>query len=99
MEKHGIKELREALLAVKEIAVTGKKGLKLFKKIKEDGIGLEDLIYIKELPELAPEMDIITAGYEDISKAVEEAKDLDEAEVMELVALVFAIIKAIKEEE
>jgi len=95
--KTDVKELMEGLAALKEVATTGKKAWALFEKIKENGIGLDDLIYIKELPDLAPDMDVINAGIKDIDKAMEEIKDLDQEEAVKIVIELFAIIKALRE--
>ncbi len=80
----GIKETKEVISAMGEGAVTGKKAIAVLKKILENGIEASDVIYIKDLIDAAPDVEIITAGITDADKALEEMKDLDQAEVLEI---------------
>lgn len=81
-----IKNIKEVFEALKLIAVSGV-------KIAKNGVGLED---IKEAVELVKQYEIIEAAIKDINLVVEEAKDLDESESIQLLGLAFDIIKEVK---
>ena len=88
-DSYGIKELSEALDALKSLAVTGA-------KVGKDGkIGADDLAH---LVEFLQNIDVVIAGFKGIGDIKLEVKDLKEDEVLVLVAKVFSIIKEIKEE-
>ena len=87
-DSYGIKELSEALDALKSLAVTGA-------KVGKDGkIGADDLAH---LVEFLQNIDVVIAGFKGIGDIKLEVKDLKEDEVLVLVAKVFSIIKEIKE--
>jgi len=93
MSEKGIKELLEALDAVRVIAVTGA-------AIAEDGLEVED---IQDLIDGVKKLDVLKAGWEGKEDIVLEAKDLDGVEVglvvSRLVKLVNDTRKAYKGEE
>ena len=95
--KLGIKETKEILVAMGEAAVSGKKALAVLKKIKEGGITPADIIHISELIAAAPDMSVMEAGIEDADKAMDEMKDLDQAEVIEFIGVVYAQAKRFNE--
>ncbi len=82
-----IKNTLEVLDAVELLAVQGK-------KIAKDGISLADL---PEAIELVKHVDVIVAAVEDAKEVVDEAKDLDQAELIQIGSRVVALVKAIKE--
>lgn len=86
-EKLGIKETLEILDGVKAFAITAA-------KVAKDGkISVADLGAIVDL---AKDFDVIKEGYEGADLAVKEMKDLDESEVILLIAKMFEIVKAVK---
>jgi len=86
-EKKGIKELTELFVAAGALFQLGK-------KVKEDGIGTEDIAIV--FSELLTKYPVIVAGIDGIKEAVEEAKDLDGAEIAALVAVVTAEIEKVE---
>ncbi len=82
-----IKNLKELLAGLKLLAVEGK-------KIAKDGIGIEDIAAVVDL---AKNFDVLAAAVKDINLVEDEIKDLDQAEILELVAELFALVKAVKE--
>jgi len=93
----GIKETKEVLVAMGEAAVSGKKALEVLKKIKEGGINATDIIYISDLLAAAPDMSVMEAGIEDADKALEEMKNLEQAEVIEIIGTIYAQAKRFNE--
>lgn len=80
-----------------EGAVTGKKAVTVLKKIMKDGLQASDIIYINELIAAAPNMDIMEAAIKDADKALEEMKDLDQAEVIEVIGNLYKEAKRFNE--
>lgn len=86
-ESKSVKELKEVIIAIEPIAV-------FVKKVAADKkVGLDDLPY---LIDLSKQLDTIAAGVNDAEIAVEEIKDLDESEVLEIVGQLIKLAKAIK---
>ena len=84
----GIKEIKELLEALSLLAVTGK-------KIAADGkISVDD---ISHLISLSAQLDVLVEGVKDIDKALDEAKNLDQAEVLEIIGKLYDITKKINE--
>ena len=86
-EKKGIKELKELLKAMGEAT-------KAAKKVKEnlkDGFSVLDLTPIVDM-----DFSKIKDGIDGVSEAVEEAKDLDGAEIVALVSEIAAIVKEVE---
>jgi len=81
--------IQNALEIVKAVEVLGVS----VKKISKDGISLADL---PEAIELVKQLDLFVAAFKDAGIAVEEIKDLDQAELLELGSKVFAAFKAIQ---
>lgn len=82
-----IKNSMEILEAIELLGVSGK-------KIAKDGVSLADL---PEAIELLKKLDVLMAAIKDAELAVDEAKDLDQAELLQLGTKVYGVIKAIKE--
>jgi len=95
--KLGIKETKEVIAAMGEGAITGKKAVNVLKKILVDGLSITDMIYIQELIDATPDMAIIQAGIDDAGKALEEMKDLDQAEIMEVIGALYTEAKRFNE--
>lgn len=82
MEPKSIKELKELLEGLKLLAVTAK-------KISADGkINVDDL---SSIVELGMQMGTLAAAVEGIDQVPAELKDLDEAEVIELITIGYSI--------
>lgn len=81
----GIKETKEIIAGMGEAAVTLKKLKEVFDLVKENGIGAEDIVHLSKLIEAAPDVAKVNAAVKDADKALEEMKDLDKAEVLELI--------------
>ena len=81
-----VKEIKEVFKGLELLGVAGK-------KISKDGIGLEDLSHLLEV---AKDFDILEEAVKGIKDIPAEFKDLNKVEVMELVGLVFSLIKNIK---
>jgi len=87
MESVSIKETKEALAAVELLAVSGV-------KILADGkVNFADL---PVLADMAKNLDTIIEGVKGADQIVAEAKDLDQAELIELGTIAFNIVKSIK---
>lgn len=83
-----IKESKELL---KGLELVGAAGL----KIAKDGKGsVSDLMHVVEL---VKKFDVLKDAVEGIDKIPAELKDIDEAEIVELGAAAFGLIKALKE--
>lgn len=85
----GIKETKEILEGMGEATVSMKKLKTVFMKAKDNGFGIEDLIYISEAMDAMPDMDIINSAVKDADKAIDELKDLEQAEVVELIGAIY----------
>lgn len=86
--KNDIKETLELLEALKLLAVTGA-------RIAEDKkVDLNDL---KHLVDMAKKMDVLVEGFKGVKDIPTEFKDLNQIEVMEIVAKVFEIVKEVKD--
>ena len=77
-EKLSIEETKKLFISLAEIA-------KAAKKIKEDGLKPESLLH---LIDLAKKYESIIDGLNDLEVVLEEAKDLDSSEILELVSTV-----------
>ena len=86
-EKNDIAEIKELLMAVKILGVTGK-------KVAKDGISVQD---IPAIVEMFKKFDVLLEGFNDLPEAIKEVKDLDQMEVMQIITELFAIFKAIKD--
>lgn len=91
-EKKGIKETLEILDGLGEIAVSGKKLIGVVKKIMKDGIELTDIVYLGELSDAAPEMEVLELGYKDAKLSLEELKDLDKGEIISIIGKLYEVI-------
>lgn len=87
MSKYSIKQTLELLVALEILAVAGK-------KITQDGINLSSL---QHLMALSSDLDKIVDGFKDVNEIPKELGDLDEAEVMQIIAKLYSISKAISE--
>ena len=85
MEDKGIKELKELFKALELIAqVSG--------AIAKDGkIGVDDL---QHLVGFGLSFQSLIDGFSGIDEALAEAKNLDQAEVLELIGAAYAVVKA-----
>lgn len=81
----GIKELKEAILGLEELIITGKKAAKV-------GFKIEALQVLMEA-DLAK----ITEGYKGIDKVPAEVKDLDLMEAKEVIELIIQVLNKVKE--
>jgi len=86
MADKGVKELREALKAIRIVSITGA-------AIIEEGLELED---IQDVIKAAKEMDAIKAGLDGKEEILGEIKDLDGAEMGLVISDVIQIIKDVK---
>ena len=86
-EKKGTKELTELFIALGALFQLGK-------KVKEDGIGTEDIAIV--FSELLVKYPVIVAGIDGIKEAIEEVKDLDGAEISELVKTVIGEVEKVE---
>jgi hypothetical protein len=83
-----VKEIKELLKGLEVVGVAGV-------KIAADGkVSIEDLAHIVAL---AKQIDVLSAAVAGLGEIDDELKDLDQAEIIELVGAVFALVKAIKE--
>ena len=89
MEEKGIKETKEFIIAVKEIAKFA------YGVGKDKKIGADDL---EKLIELGKKFDEIMEGFKDLEEIKEEMKNLNEMEVVELISLMYGSFKEIKGE-
>jgi len=88
MENVGIKETKEAVEALKVVAkFTGK-------VLADNKVSTGDLTH---LVSLALEFDKIAEGAKDIDMALAELKNLDQAELIELVSGFYGVFAAFKE--
>lgn len=86
-EAKSVKELKELIIAIEPVAV-------FVKKVAADKkVGLDDLPY---LIDLSKQLDTIAEGAQDVDQILAELKDLDEAEVMEVIGQLIKLAKAIK---
>lgn len=85
----GIKESKELLEGIELLALSAK-------SIAKDGISLAD---IPEALELLKKLDVLIAAVGGIGEIGEEVKDLDQAELIELGAKVFTLIKVLAKKE
>jgi len=84
----GISEILEALTSIEKIAVAGA-------KVYSDGkISTSDLTV---LVDLAKDSGAILEGFQDLDLAKEQAKNLNEEEVIQIVVKVMSVVKAIKD--
>lgn len=87
-ESKSIKEIKEALAGVELLGVSGV-------KIFADGkVNLADL---PVLADLAKNLDVLIEGVKGADQIPAEAKDLDQAELIELGTLAFNLVKKLKE--
>ena len=80
----GIKETKEIIEGMGEAAVTGKKVVDIVKAALKDGFGVEDLALLGTLIGAMPDTSKLDAAAKDADKALEEMKDLDKSEIMDL---------------
>lgn len=92
-----IKETKEIISGMGEAAVAGKKATVVLKKILENGIEATDVVYLGELVSVMPELEKLTAAIENASVALEEMKELDQAEVIEIIGALYAEAKRFNE--
>lgn len=85
-KKLSLKETMEILAALEMLALA-------VKDIAKDGIGADDIV---KLIDLAKNFEVISAAVKDADLAVEELKDLDQVEVIELITKLMAMIKNFK---
>lgn len=86
-EAKSVKELKELIIAIEPVVV-------FIKKVAADKkVGLDDLPY---LIDLSKQLDTIAQGADGADEIVAELKDLDEAEVMEVIGQLIKLAKAIK---
>jgi len=82
----GIKETKELIEAVGVIAVQAK-------KIVKDGVGAEDIAH---LVELIKQFELLADGFKDLDLVDDEIKNLSQVEVIELISILFNMVKALK---
>lgn len=92
-----IKETKEIIAGMGEAAVTAKKLKTVVEKILKDGISAEDVIYLGELTSAMPDLSVMAAAAADAKVALEEMKELDQAEVLEIIADLYAQAKRFNE--
>lgn len=92
-----IKETKEIIAAMGEGAVTGKKLVVVVKKILENGVNPADLIHLAELRDAMPDTAVIMAGVNDADVALEELKDLDQSELIEIIGELYKEAKRFNE--
>ena len=87
-EQKSTKEIKELIEGLKLLGLAAK-------KVTKDGkIGVDDLAH---LVELVKESDKIVAAASGLGDIDDEAKNLDQAEVLELIGLLYGAAKEIKE--
>lgn len=84
-EEKGIKELLELFKGLEVVSEFAGKVL------KDKKIAADDLTH---LIDLAIKFDVIAEGFKGLSEAKAEAKNLDQAEVVQLVAASYAVVDA-----
>lgn len=82
-----VKNILEVIEAVKVAGVAGK-------EIAKDGIDLSDL---PKALELIKKYDVFVSAVTDAKLVIDEAKDIDSAEAVQIVSALMAALKAIKE--
>ena len=87
-EQKGIKELLEIFKSLEELSSFAGSVL------KDGKVGADDLTH---LVTLAVKFDTIQKGFVGIDEAVKEAKDLDQAEVIQLIGAGYQVVKAFEE--
>lgn len=92
----GIKETKEIIAGMGEAAVTLKKLKEVFDAVKDGGIGAEDLVHLSKLIDAAPDTAKLTAAMDDADKALEELKDLDKTEVLEIIEALYKEAERLK---
>lgn len=86
MDKKGIKESKELIEALALLAKAGK-------EIAADGkVSVSDL---EHLVALGKDFNILLEGFKDLKELDDELKDIDEAEAIELLSLLFKKVKDI----
>lgn len=85
MEKLGIKESLELLAGVELVAVTGI-------EVAKDGLGMDDLA---KAVELVKKSEVLVEAVKGLNLVDDEVKDLDQAELLQLGAASFAMVKKI----
>lgn len=86
-QKLGLQQVIELMKGLKLVAVVAK-------QVAADGkVGIDDL---QSLVTLAKSFDVILAAVKGVDQVVPELKDLDEAEVMQLIGEIFIIVKELK---
>lgn len=86
-EKRDLKEVLELLKGVSFITCA-------VNKVVKDGVDVSDL---SVLLELVKEHELLIAAFKDVKEIDDEVKDLDQAEIVELINAVFKMVKDIKE--
>ena len=88
MEEKGIKEIKELFKALELIAsVSG--------AIAKDGkVGVDDL---QHLVGFGLSFQALIDGFSGLDEALAEAKDLDKAEVLEMISAGYAVVKAFED--
>jgi hypothetical protein len=92
-----IKETKEIIAGMGEAAVAGKKAMEVVKKILKDGISASDVIYLGEFVDAMPDLDKMTAAVDNASVALDEMKELDETEVIEIIGALYTEAKRFNE--
>jgi len=86
-EKVGIKEIKEVLIALEAMGIIGMK-IANDKKV--------DLADIPHVVSILKKFDMLEEAVKGSDKILEEFKDLDESEVVELVTMLFSLVRNIK---
>lgn len=92
----GIKETKEIIEGMGEAAVTLKKLKEVFDAVKANGIGAEDIVHLSKLIDAAPDFSKLEAAVEDADKALDELKDLEKAEVLDIIAALYKEAERLK---
>lgn len=84
----GIKEFKELFKALEDLAICG------VKVAKDKKVGIDDL---GALLELTPKLSEIVEGFKGFEELKLEAKDLDQAEILEIIGCVYSIVEKCEE--
>lgn len=83
-EKRSVKELMEFIQGTGKITVTGL-------AVAHEGLGVDD---VPKVLDLAKNYETLVEAYSDLDEIDDEVKDLDEAELVAIVAAVYGVYKA-----
>jgi len=83
-------DIKNSLEIIKAIELLGVEA----KIISKDGVGLEDL---PESIKLLKQVDVFVAAVSDAKLVIEEMKELDQSELLQLGAAAYSMIKSISE--